>query len=83
MSPLLDHPQYHSKDKGCKLVFKEQPCNTKGSMVDGYYCKTHKVDLCGSPGCGMEWSHGYTEEERARFYTPIKFYIKRNESQET
>lgn len=67
MTPT-DHPHFHGEHRGCKIVSKKQPAFSRAVMIDGHYCQTHKVDLCGS--CDWEWDHGLTEKERARHYTP-------------
>lgn len=64
LSPYLDKPYFHHKDKDCQVIRKSFPAYNPKFSIQGFYCLTHKVDLCGQDF--MEWHHGYTEEERQR-----------------
>lgn len=62
MIPSLENPDYHHKQKGCRVVARRQPGVSKRTFVDGFYCLTHKVELC---RCGFTWPHRYEQKEDA------------------
>ena len=48
---------HHSIERGCKLIPNLQyGRTTRTRTIRGYYCKTHKIDVC---HCGFAWGwHG-------------------------
>lgn len=66
--PSLESPYFHHKDKGCQVIHKTFLGYQGKGSIQGLYCHTHKVDLCGQDQ--LEWHHGYTEEERQRKFPP-------------
>lgn len=79
MTPT-DHPHYHSRQKGCRIVVRKEPASHAGQMMRVRFCKTHNEEVCAQDQCGWSWFwHGgeYTDPR-----VPIKLK-PRNETQPT
>jgi hypothetical protein len=64
-SPYLENPFFHHKQKGCQVIRKKQPGMQEGVFLEGLYCITHHIDLCGA--CGHEWHHGLEIEPPTKY----------------
>jgi hypothetical protein len=71
--PKMTPNPLHDSHRGCKVIAKKQPGQGTKHLIEGRYCLTHKVDLCGS--CSSEWSHGMEIIKPKKY--PRKPYGKR------